>query len=103
MEISFRSADSDLGVFQGMINRQSRRWFWAVFLSLVSALGAQEQVAVPPAGVGTPRYVAGRDFLFRSGPSYRNYGFEDYTLPELISYSRQNCYGIILPPFRHTV
>ena len=43
--------------------------------------------------LGLAQDVSGRSFLYRSDPSYQNYGFEDYTLPEFTSFSRRNYYG----------
>ena len=43
--------------------------------------------------LGVSQDVSGRSFLYSSDPSYRNYGFEEYTLPEFTRFSRRNYYG----------
>ena len=63
--------------------------------TLVSMLtwGDPGRVGAEDPHLGFAQDVSGRSFLYRSDPSYLNYGFEDYTLPEFTRFSRRNYYG----------
>ena len=88
------------------MGRRARRWVRWVWLAgaLVGATGpagAQDEAATPwldqeqrqSGRLGLDQYVAGRDFLYRSGARYENYGFDNYRLPETSFLARRNYYG----------
>ena len=62
-------------------------------LVFVPAWGGPGRVGAEDPHLGFAQDVSGRSFLYRSDPSYLNYGFEDYTLPEFTRFSRRNYYG----------
>ena len=66
-----------------------------VFFLLLAAIpqGGQGQTPAVEPQIGVPQYISGQDFLFRPGPVYENYGFEDYTLPEWTQFAQRNYYG----------
>ena len=64
---------------------------WALLLALTGAAGAPVEAAEPR--LGLDQDVSGRLFLYRADPTYRNYGFEEYALPEFTRFSRRNYYG----------
>jgi len=56
-----------------------------------SATGAQHSEAV--GGSRVAQHIPTRQFLSRPSPSYQNYAFHDYRLPETSFYARTNYYG----------
>ena len=79
-------------------NLQERVWLSScrhvVLWSLLAAGGGLcGPVRATEPRLGLSQDVSGRSFLYRSDPSYLNYGFEDYTLPEFTSFTRRNYYG----------
>lgn len=56
---------------------------------LLCGVGATFAQSVPD----VPLSLEARDFLFRPGPTYRDYSFSDYVIPDSSRYSRVNHYG----------
>ncbi len=71
--------------------RRVRLAVWT--LVFVPAWGDPGRAGAEDPHLGFAQDVSGRSFLYRSDPSYLNYGFEDYTLPEFTRFSRRNYYG----------
>ncbi len=71
--------------------RRARLAVWT--LVFVPAWGDPGRAGAEDPHLGFAQDVSGRSFLYRSDPSYLNYGFEDYTLPEFTRFSRRNYYG----------
>ncbi|MAE92874.1 MAG: hypothetical protein CMI67_25400 [Pelagibaca sp.] len=65
--------------------------FLAVWLG-VAAVGSA-QTRTEDASIGIRQHEPGRDFIYREGPEYSNYGLEDFRIPETSAYARRNYYG----------
>lgn len=68
-----------------------------LILALTAVLmGRQAEVLGEGKEPGVPRYVPGRDFLYRPGPEYVNLAFEDCEIPEtalIPPFERRHYYG----------
>ena len=71
--------------------RRTRLAAWTLVFTLAWVDPGRVEAGDPD--LGFAQDVSGRSFLYRSDPSYQNYGFEDYTLPEFTRFSRRNYYG----------